>query len=109
MYAVTPLRQPEQLGQVALGFEVGEELADALQALQAVDILEQVGLAAHDQALPAVECTGPRGKPRLDDLLCQGIEFCLGGRVLLLNSGLGLVQGQPTDARIEVVGSFDEA
>ena len=78
VHALAPLGEAQQLHQVALGLEVGEQLADALQVLQPVDVLEQVGLAAHDQALLVAERTRPGGEPRLDDLLGQLVELGLG-------------------------------
>ena len=79
VHALAALGEAQQLDQVALGLEVGEQLADALEVLEAVDVLQQIGLAAHDQALVVAERAGPGGKSRLDHLLGQLVELGLGG------------------------------
>ena len=73
------------------------------------DVLEQVGLAAHDQALLAVERARPGGKAGLDHLLGQLVELGLGGGLLLLDPGPGLVEAEAADAGVEVVAGLDQA
>ena len=100
---------PQQLHEIALGLEIVEQLADARQVLQSVDVLEQVGLAAHDQALLLAECTRPGGKPSLDNFLRQLVELGLCGGKLGLDARLGLAERQAADAGIEVVGGLRQA
>src|SRR5215831_9551676 len=109
VHALSALGQAQELDEVALGLEVGKELANALQVLQAVDVFEQVGLAANDQALLLIERARPRGDAGLDHLLRQPVELGLGGGELSLDGDPRLVQGQATDVGVEVIGSLDQA
>ena len=77
---------PEQLHEVALALEIVEQVADALQVLLRGEVLQEVGLAAHDEALAVVERARPFGEPGLDDLLRQLVELGAGALQLLLDA-----------------------
>src|SRR5215470_996282 len=107
MHTLSPLGEAQQLDEVPLGLKVGKELANALQVFQAIDVFEQVGLPAHDQALLLVQGAGPRRDASLDDLLCEPVELGLGGGELTLEREARLVQGEAADVGIEIVGSLN--
>ena len=109
VHALAALGEAEQLDQVTLGFEVREQLADALEVFEAADVLQQIGLAAHDQALVVAELARPGGKPRLDHLLGELVELGLGRGQLPFDRGPGLGQGQAANVGVEIVGGLDEA
>ena len=97
---------PKSCDEVALALQIVEQAADALQIRFGSQVLQQIGLAAHDEALAVVERARPLRKPRLDDLLGQLIELGAGALLLGLDARPRLRDGRATHARVEVVGSF---
>ncbi len=83
----------EELNEFTFRFDVVEQLADAFEFFDGCDILEEVGLAADDQALAVVEAAGPGGEAGLDDVLSEGIEFGLGAGGFASRCGRGLRRG----------------
>ena len=99
-------RSAEQFDDVLFGFEGIEKLADALEIFCRRDVLQEIALAAHDQALAIVGDAGPFGEAGLDDLLRQLVEFGLGGVERLFEFGLGLRQGHAANMGIQIVRRF---
>lgn len=62
------LGAPEQIDHAALGLEVVEQRFDALQIVERMQILEQIGMAAHDQLPILVLAAGPARDSGRDDL-----------------------------------------
>src|SRR3546814_11431369 len=79
-------------------------LADALEVLQRVHVLQQQRLATQNEgAALAALAAGPARKAALDDPRGQLVEFGALLLQLLQYVGLGLVQGAPGEPRREVV------
>ena len=69
-------------------------------------ILQQVGLPAHDQALALVRGAGPLGQARVDDLLRQLVEFGLGVLQALFDRRARFGQRQAANVGVEIVRGF---
>ena len=63
----------EQFGDRLLVLEIVEQLADPLDIAER-RLVEQVGLAAHDQHRPAQRILAPHRQPALDQIARRGIE-----------------------------------
>ena len=98
----------EQVDHVLLGLEIGEQQPDALEVLERREVLEQVGLAAHDQLALAALQARPAREPGVDQPLGEVVEFRLGGAALGLDLGPRLGQRAAADAGVEVVAGFDQ-
>ena len=62
-----------------LVFEIVEQQAHALEVLERMQIVEQIGLAAHDQLALVALAARPAREPGRDDALGQLIELGLAG------------------------------
>src|SRR5262249_11263900 len=98
----------DNVDQAALGLEIVEQEPPPLEILQRLEILKQVGMAAHDQAALVVLAAGPAGEPCFDDLLGELVELGLAGGERPFEIRLGLGQRPPADMGIEEVGRLGE-
>ena len=60
-----------------LGFEIVEKQPDALDIGHRREVLEQIGLATHDEILRGAARTGPAGQPGVDQPRGENVEFRL--------------------------------
>ena len=67
----------EQVDHPALGFERVEQRAHPFQIVERVQVLEQIGVAAHDQLALLALAARPAREPGGDDLLRELIELGL--------------------------------
>ena len=81
-HAVAALGEFEQAEHGFLGFEAFEQDLDGAEAFDLGDVLEQLALAADDQA-GAAAVAGPGGQAGFDDGAGQGVELgAVGGHLL---------------------------
>src|SRR5262249_47844772 len=78
-HALGLLGATEQVGHPALGLEVVEQQAHALEVLQRLEVVEQVGVAAHDQPALRALAARPAGEPGRHDLLGGHVELVAPG------------------------------
>ena len=88
--------RPSRSATRALGLEIVEQQAHALEVLQRVQVVEQVGLAAHDQLALLALAARPARKARRHDALGELIELGLARleRALELDARLGAACGR---------------
>ena len=103
MHALPLVGETQELDQLALRFQVVEELADPLEIVDRHQVLEQIGLTAHQQAAVLVLRAGPGGEAGGNDLLRQCVQLGLGLGKVGLDTGLGLADGQAAHVMIDVV------
>ena len=101
--------KPEQLDQIALGLEVVEQLADALEVVHGRDVLQQVGLAAHDQALAIVRASRTiRPSPASMTFCVSSSSSASAVASCFSMCALASVNGEAADVRIEIVGGLGQ-
>src|SRR5262249_60892109 len=96
------------LGDLALGLEIVEQETHALEVLERLEIVEQVGVAAHDQLAVGALAAGPAGEPGLDEAMGERVELGAARVQRLLDLDLGLAERAAADARIEEIRRLDE-
>ncbi len=67
----------EQIDDAALGLELVEQQAHALEILDRLEVLEQMRGAAHDQLALVALAARPAREPGRDDLLGERVELRL--------------------------------
>src|SRR5262249_58583238 len=103
-YARARPRTTQKIATGGVGFEVVEKQADALQVLQRAQILEQVGVTAHDEPPLVLLSARPAGEPGCHDLLRELVELRLAPHEGDLEIGLGLGKRASPDACVEEIG-----
>ena len=74
-HAVGLFRTAEQIGDAALGFEIVEQAAHPFQIAERTKIVEQIGVAAHDQIALVAVAARPARQSFGDQPLGQRVEF----------------------------------
>src|SRR4029450_6586383 len=91
----------------ALGLEVIEQEADALEVLDRLEILQQMRGAAHDQLALVAFAARPAAEPGRDDLLGERIELRLLGYDRLFKLDLGFRKRAAAHMGVEEIRGFE--
>ena len=100
-------RAVEQPGDLLPVLELVEQLADALEVGGGA-LVDQIGLAAHDQHRPLRMVLAPVGEAARDQLGRGGVERLPAARDLGAQPRLGLGQRQPGQPRADVIADLGE-
>ena len=106
LHALAALGELEQPQHRLLRLQPFEQRLDLVHPGHLVEVLQQLGLAADDQAAGAA--AGPGRQPGLDHLVGQGVERGAVGGDLLVHPGPGIFQAAAGEAGIQVVAGLRE-
>ena len=98
-----PFGAAEQVDHAALGLEVVEQEPHTFEVFQRPQVVEQVGVPAHDQLAVLAPAAGPAGETGCHDLLRQLVELGLALLERLLQLALGFGERAPAHMRVEEV------
>src|SRR6266513_706416 len=107
LHPVGPLAGVEQAQHGFLGLQHLEQGAQPLEIGERGDVLEQIGLAAHDQRALSVT-TGPARQPGRDHPRCQLVELRLMRADLILDIRPRLLDRAADEPSIEVITGADQ-
>ena len=90
-------------------FDILEEPADAFEILEGGRILDEIGLAAHDQHLVVgIGAARPGGDAGLDDAGGNIVELALEALQIIAHEALHFAQGLALETRRQIIGCLDQ-